>query len=74
MARHERWMTRKERDALREAIAQAGGMKAWRRSSLKRRPISDEERARHEAANDVADKFGFPRPYPDLDLYPRAEP
>lgn len=71
--RRERWMTRKGIDAQREAIARAGSVRAWIRAAGKRKPLTGDERARHAAANAVADKFGFPRPYPDLDDYPRAE-
>lgn len=74
MARFERWRTRQEREKQREAIGQAGSVGAWIRAGRARRAITDEERARHAAANAVADTYGFPRPYPDLDLYPRAEP
>lgn len=63
-------MSRQERDAMREAIAEAGGVSAWIRAARKKKPLTAEERARHAAANAVADKFGFARPYPDLEDYP----
>ncbi len=69
----QRWMTGKERDAMRDGIANAGSVRAWIREGLKKKPITAAKRARHRAANAVVDKFGFPRPYPDLDDYPRAE-
>lgn len=71
--RYERWPTRKERDAQREAIARAGGVSAWIRSGKIKCPISDEERAKKAAVNALADKFGYTRPYPDLDQCPRAD-
>lgn len=69
MRRREAWATRKRRETMREEIASAGGVSAWIRAA--RAPITDVERARHAAANAVADKFGFPRPYPHLDDMPR---
>lgn len=68
-----RWATRRERARLREAIAEAGDASGWIRRGKERPAITDAERARHAAANAVADRFGFPRPYPDLDAYPRQE-
>jgi hypothetical protein len=73
MRRFERWPTRKEREAQRAAIAQAGGVSAWIRNASKRKPITDEERAKKAAVNALAHKHGFPRPYPDLGRYPRAD-
>lgn len=73
MRRYERWRTRQERDAVKQEIASAGSVRDWIRGALKKKPPSDEERRRHEAANAVADRFGFPRPYPDLDAQSRAD-
>lgn len=74
MPRRQPWLTRSQREAQKEAIAEAGGVSAWIRRGSDRRAITDEERARHAAANAVADEFCFPRPYPDLDDYPHADP
>lgn len=69
----DRWTSRKEADAMRFAIERAGSVKAWIRSGLIKHPITDDVRTRHAAANALADRYGYPRPYPDLDAYPRAD-
>lgn len=61
--RRERWKAREKRNAMREAIAEARSIRAGSR----KRQLTDAERARQGAANAVADRFGFPRPYRDLD-------
>lgn len=65
-----RWLTRKERARMRDAAEKAGSASNWIKGGKKKSAITEKERARHAAANDVADRFGFPRPYPDLDAYP----
>lgn len=72
--RRDRRLTRAERKAQRDAIARAGEVRNWLRKAAGRKPITDDERARKAAVNALADKHGFPRPYPDLDQYPPARP
>jgi len=71
--RYDRWLTHRQREAQRDAIARAGGVCNSLRDAGKRRPITGEERTRKAAVNALAHKFGFPPPYPDLDAYPRAD-
>lgn len=71
--RYDRWPTREERARMREEITKAGGILKWLKRANERPSLTDEERARHAAANAVADEHGQPRPYPDLDLFPRKE-
>ncbi len=72
MRRRRRWLTRAEREAQREAIERAGGVLNWIREGRSPKPITDEERARRAAVNALANRHGFPRPYPDLDRTPQA--
>ena len=60
----ERWMTREERDAMRDAIAQAGGVCAWLRAA---KPDPAEVKARHARLNALAVKCGLNPPYPEID-------
>lgn len=62
MPRHDRWLTRKERERRREEIAAAGGVTAWIRSS---KPSPEEERARRRRINALAISCGLSPPYPD---------
>lgn len=61
------WLTREERERVRARIAQPGGLRATIEEARKKKSVlSDEDRKRQAAVNALADKFGFPHPYPDL--------
>jgi hypothetical protein len=69
---YDRWPTREERAQIREEIERAGGaVNALR--LIARKPLTDEQRARHASANAVADAYGYPRPYPYLEERVAAE-
>ena len=67
VVRRERWLTREERNRIRDRIAEAGSVRAWLQAG---KPDPDEVRARKRRLNALAEKCGMARPYHDVDDEP----
>jgi hypothetical protein len=64
--RRERWPTRKERERMREEMAEAGSVSAWIRASASK-TAQAEQRTRMLAMNALAKRLGHAIPYPELE-------
>jgi hypothetical protein len=64
--RRDRWMTAKERDAMREGIAKAGSVGAWIREAASA-DARAAQRERMRRMNALAKRIGHAVPYPALE-------
>ncbi|MGQ0531718.1 MAG: hypothetical protein ACT4OF_03385 [Caulobacteraceae bacterium] len=64
--RRQRWPTRKERERMRDEVAEAGGVSAWIRAGASKQSLA-EQRVRMLSMNALAKHLGHAIPYPELE-------